>query len=311
MYVCLNSIVTAYSKLDGCNMVFQIIGSKETPLYKEKYSQSSLKNGGFVGNGAEIAINIESLLGSKLFDAQEGDVVSYVNAYGETEEYTILEIIDGAEESSRTRGIAPDVVIDASEIELIKNEVEKRNIWRLCHLTQTDKLLSILSSDEGILSQEAIVRKGLAVELNDTNRLDGHRSYVSCSVQRSNLLYHRAKRDVGTCKTWTMLSIDPSLCYDAKTRFCHVNAATMRGWYITRGYEGFLRMFSGYRDKSMLDSFTTDEQAEVMIFNSIPLKYITGISFPNVRVRDMVLAQMKDRGITTDARIRVESDMFY
>lgn len=318
MYIKENCEVRLFSKLDDCEKTYTVVRSGNVPWYFEKNAGCSYRVVDAFGGDGENTINIKSQLGRALLEHKEGDVVSYLNADGETEEYKILEIWGGSEDKVNTYGILLDSDYKQRNKNAIKAEIERRNIWRLCHLTRVENLVSILGRKEGIISQNSVRGLSRKVIINDPDRFDGYSSYVSCSVQRSNSLYYRAKSGNGACKDWAMLSIDPIVCCNDRTKFCRVNAATSRGWYLEGGYSGFSKMFMENidiypyksRKEGMLDSFTTDEQAEVMIFHSIPLKYITGISFPNATVRDRAMAKLKEAGIEPDVRIRIESNMF-
>lgn len=52
----------------------------------------------------------------------------------------------------------------------IQREIKKRNITRLCHFVHTNKLLHILSSEEGIKAVD-FIDEDILVQ-NDTDRYD-------------------------------------------------------------------------------------------------------------------------------------------
>lgn len=168
-------------------------------------------------------------------------------------------------------------------------EIHDRNITRLCHFVHTNLLLHILNSEEGIKAVNFIDKDIL--EQNDQQRLDGKKDYVNCSVQYPNYWYFKkVQNNNQVFPDWAVIFIDPIVSTYETTEFCSVNAATRFGAYIERGYEAFSDMFANRIEKGkfaqirkpmMLSHAPTDDQAEVLIYKNIPLKFITGIAFMN------------------------------
>ncbi|MGE7673470.1 DarT ssDNA thymidine ADP-ribosyltransferase family protein [Lysinibacillus sp. NPDC094403] len=174
--------------------------------------------------------------------------------------------------------------------ELILKEIQERNIERLCHFTKSSKLMHILSSEDGILSNEFFKDLDEVLNKNDKMRYDGKEDYVCCSVQYTNSWYLDKIKDKDSLfKEWVVLFINPELMLNSSTFFCHRNAASNYGRNLRNGYEGFSAMFKDTvqgqypirRTNSMLSNCTTDGQAEVLIYKNIPRSYITGIAVPN------------------------------
>lgn len=167
----------------------------------------------------------------------------------------------------------------------IRKAIRDRGITRLCHMTQCDKLLPILSNRTGIRAVD-FIDKSLVMR-NDMQRLDGKTEYISTSVEYPNIWFYKNKRYVYPGMTdWAVIFIEPQACINEKTLFCPVNAAASYGAYIGEDVECLKELFAEQvgnriRMPKMLKCCPTDDQAEVMIYRNIPTKYITGIAFEN------------------------------
>lgn len=171
----------------------------------------------------------------------------------------------------------------------ILNEIEKRGIKRICHFTKSKNLGHILNDFKGIYAIDSLPEN--YQDYNDSLRLDGKTDYICCSIQYPNIFYlDRIKNNDKLFKDWIILSIDPKIMCSEKTLFSKVNAATERGRYISKGVRGFKSLFDNNivtskrsitRPFTMIESSPTDIQAEVLIYNKIPLEYIKEIIVKN------------------------------
>ncbi len=186
-------------------------------------------------------------------------------------------------------------------IDEIYKEIKKRNITRLCHLVHTNKLLHILKNDEGIKAVEFISRDVL--EQNDHKRLDGKTDYINCSLQYPNWWYLNKVRDNNKVfSDWAILFIDPIVATLETTKFCKVNAATRYGAYIGKGPQAFQQLFSQNvgrqsRTNEMLLNAPTDDQAEILIYENIPVSKITGIVFESEEIAKQKIVQWDIIGV--------------
>lgn len=173
----------------------------------------------------------------------------------------------------------------------IQKEINKRGITRLCHYVHTNKLLHILSSEEGIKAVN-FIDKDILIQ-NDPLRLDGKKDYINCSIQYPNYWYfNKVKENNSLFKDWAIIFIDPVVATYEDTEFCAFNAARGKGSYVEKGYEAFLKIFEdnveGYcRTQQMLKCAPTNDQAEVLIYHNIPRKYILGIAFENEKIANV------------------------
>jgi ssDNA thymidine ADP-ribosyltransferase, DarT len=186
-------------------------------------------------------------------------------------------------------------VRDRNEIEL---EVKTRGITRLCHFTPSRNLAQILTGKAGILATSKLQEdERLVYAPTDLQRLDGYTGHICCSIQYPNTWYfERARGKEMLFKDWVVLFIRPTYLCAFGTKFCPRNAATRSGQEVCEGIEGLRRLFEARTigaygrvfERSALTPpcCPTDEQAEVLIPDTIALADILGIA-----VRDQEQAQ--------------------
>ena len=185
-------------------------------------------------------------------------------------------------------------------IDEIYEEIKKRNITRLCHFVHTNILLHILNNNEGVKAVD-FIKQDVLIQ-NDKQRLDGKTDYINCSVQYPNWWYLRRVKDNNPIfSDWAILFIDPIVATIETTQFCKVNAATRYGAYICKGAEAFRELFSANvgrknRTKDMLQNAPTDDQAEVLVYENIPVSMIKGIAFENEEIARQKIVEWKVMG---------------
>ncbi|MDF1597924.1 MAG: DarT ssDNA thymidine ADP-ribosyltransferase family protein [Acidimicrobiia bacterium] len=164
----------------------------------------------------------------------------------------------------------------------IQGKVDARGITRLCHITRSMTLPFIVEMGE-IVATSRLDQDELAIYYpNDHMRLDGHKTHVSCSVQYPNAWYLKlVQAREPLFKDWIVLLIEPDPLWWSNTLFCPVNAATEHGRYIAEGKDGFDAMFENFtptgrigRGLTHLASCPTDNQAEVLVLDGIPLDLV-------------------------------------
>lgn len=183
----------------------------------------------------------------------------------------------------------------------IQNELKRRGVTRLCHMTQIDNLIQILIDDTGILADDYIEEEKL--HRNDPDRLDGRTDYISTSIQFPNVWYYRYRRNVRSGMTdWAIIFIDTDICRKSNTLFSSVNAATANGACLGTGVRRLKDSFECYvggrpRTSNMLSNCPTDDQAEVMIYKEIPTSYFQGIAFENMETMEKFIDMADDCSI--------------
>ena len=159
----------------------------------------------------------------------------------------------------------------------------------------------------------------------DLQRLDGHLDHISCTIEYPNAWYfEKARAKEILFRDWVVLFIDPKyLCHDG-TRFCPRNAAASFGRDVAKGEEAFKKLFAprstGAYGKSYVrtdrrrDCCPTDEQAEVLVPDTISLGDILGVAVQNEEQAGNELVRLSLLGIPKHAtkalRIFVAPDLF-
>ena len=188
-----------------------------------------------------------------------------------------------------------------AEIEKI---IQDRGIKKLYHFTQARNLDSIF--EHGILSRNKINGLKIDAAVNDRERWDGHTDAISVSISGANyrMLYAlgKGKQNRGeTCPgdAYVLLELDPSLLYELDCAFYPTNAASNRVRHASKtefqSAQALENMFADgvpcpagtySRAKWNLDPCeTSDPQAEVLVFETIPARYIKCVLF---ETEDMV-----------------------
>lgn len=141
--------------------------------------------------------------------------------------------------------------------------------------------------------------------VNDDNRYDGALNFVCCSVQYPNSWYLKQvvqnNRDQ-IFQEYVVLYISLDILCVRNAKYCPCNASKSKGKFIDANMDNidfiFAPTVSNYRrtDK-MLSCCPTDGQAEILIENNIPLKYINGIAVEDKCVAARVCAMLKMHSI--------------
>ena len=183
-----------------------------------------------------------------------------------------------------------------------QNEIEKRGIEYLVHFTPTINLLSIFEKGK-ILSRFLIEQFDIEqtdifdyIKFTDEIRFDD-KNYINLSIQHPNsYLFDRFREKTANESHiyWCVLKIDRKFIYIKDTLFSVTNAANRynkNNIGVTGDINKFRLMFAdSLHIKTSYDSkvverknlklkYTTDEQAEVLVKNEIPLKDILQICF--------------------------------
>lgn len=179
--------------------------------------------------------------------------------------------------------------------------LESRGVTRLCHFTKLQSLTHIIASEQGVLASSSIRQD--TKNPNDTARYDGELDFVCCSVEYPNSWFlNRAKESNydPIFNDWAVLYIDLGILKDKRIKFCPCNASRDKGAYINKNADEIEFIFSHSvptfrypRTPQMLPACPTDGQAEILIADNVPRKYIQGIAFGNEDVAKRVYAMLK------------------
>lgn len=163
--------------------------------------------------------------------------------------------------------------------------LKSRGVTRLCHFTKIKDLTHIISSDCGISAVTSI--RPDVKDQKDPVRYDGELDYVCCSVEYPNSWYLRKaqQRDPDQIfRDWVTIYIDLDILNHRDIKFCACNAATKQGAYIFSDVAKLPSLFGSpavsgrHRASTMLSCCPTDDQAEILVKDSIPYQFFKGFA---------------------------------
>lgn len=205
----------------------------------------------------------------------------------------------------------------------IKEEVKRRGITRLCHFTPSRNLIHIASGVTGILATRKLEEEERKLYTpTDLLRLDGHQGYISCSVEYPNAWYFDKARGKDVLfRDWVVLLIKPKYLWADGTKFCARNAAGACGAEIAEGEAAFDAMFAASvrgaggrtftRSSSHLPCCPTDEQAEVMIADQVPLDDVLAVVVSSETQAKNELARFRAVGVAADRFRLIVAPIFF
>lgn len=177
--------------------------------------------------------------------------------------------------------------------------IATRNIQFLVHFTAIVNLPSILRT--GILPRHKLVSHGVEFQYNDLHRLDDLMEATSLSISFPNYLMLYKLRSQSKNGPYCILALSPRILSELPCMFSERNAACSpisANWELLERYRGvnaLAQMFEGGEALKarygIPPSYTTDPQAEVLVLDDIPTKYISGVVFPrtlDARKRELV-----------------------
>jgi len=171
----------------------------------------------------------------------------------------------------------------------IRRVVEERGIQSLIHFTPIANLERILTT--GLISRAKIdtLANRSRIMVNDKKRLDNQRNAICLSIEFPNYKmfykYHN-----GNCNKWIVIKLKPRILWEYDCAFCHSNAASNECRYISinerKEVKSLNKMYEDFgnvrrKDLGIPSKYPTNPQAEVLVFNKIPLDDFLGIHFHN------------------------------
>jgi hypothetical protein len=188
------------------------------------------------------------------------------------------------------------------------NPVEKickeRKISHLFHFTRLSNLVNIFKF--GICPRVRLKKLKVEVPFNDPTRLDGCENASSFSISFPNYkLFYKFRTNYE--EPWVLLILPSYILWTKHCAFCETNAASLDSYTICNdrmNSDALSAMFShSYHGKegriirrdqlNIPDHYTTDPQAEVMIFDTVPVKEIKYVCFEKQDILDGWLEQSK------------------
>lgn len=179
--------------------------------------------------------------------------------------------------------------------------LKSRGVSRLCHFTKLQNLTHILSTENGIIASGSIQQD--TKNVNDIARYDGELDHVCCTIEYPNswfLNYAMKSNDDRIFRDWIVLCIDLDVLLVRSAKFCECNASTAHGQFIKEDFEKIDQIFADKvasflysRTPQMLPCCPTNGQAEILIRDNIPLRYVSKIIVGNGDVAKQVYAIQK------------------
>lgn len=172
--------------------------------------------------------------------------------------------------------------------EEFKKLLEQHNITKLYHFTDRDNLENIIKNG-GLYSWKDCEERGIDIPKPggggagslswSLDKQAGLEHYVRVSFTSNHPMMYVAMNE-GRISNPVLLEIDPEVIYDENTRYADRNT-TRSGARIGGTLNDFKRIhFQTIKAKKHFDLDTDEQpfyQAEILVKNSIPLKYITNI----------------------------------
>ncbi|EPW7977058.1 DarT ssDNA thymidine ADP-ribosyltransferase family protein [Cronobacter turicensis] len=169
----------------------------------------------------------------------------------------------------------------------VQDVIQQRNITRLFHFTHSDNLPSIL--ENGLMSRTVLNEERQDYNYNDEFRVDGHLDAVCLSISYPNARMFYKYRQLNA-EGWVLLQIDPSVLWVKECAFYPTNAASNNVRFndldLMRGPVALEALFAAdvfgtQRVTGLPPEYTTDVQAEVLVFDRIEPSYIVHTLHPN------------------------------
>lgn len=192
--------------------------------------------------------------------------------------------------------------------------LKERNVEWLFHFTRAENLPNIVKY--GIMPRNYLELKDIEMIINDPYRYDGCENAICLTVEFPNYkMFYKLRMQNEEVK-WAVVKLDAKLICDLECAFCNDNAGSAKVYNIPinerKGEKAFERMFdelpNGYtREELNIDSwFPTSPQAEILVFDIVPITYFNSIFFDNNRTYN----KYKEL-IPPEIEIKIDNKVFY
>ena len=191
----------------------------------------------------------------------------------------------------------------------IMNELQwfayDNHIEEFVHFTNERNLFSILN--RGVLSRKVLQENNIPFEYNDEKRLDGMTEAVSLSITSPNYLMFYKYRVLKEKFNWVVIAFNSQKILEYNCCFYRANASCMDSYQYEKeerqNVDSFEEMFSDWdphHRRGELDlgsNETTNPQAEVLVFDAIPISCISRVVFQNENQLKMYIPLLSKLGI--------------
>ena len=190
-------------------------------------------------------------------------------------------------EITNTVNLAKTKKNDDKQRELLKTNIELRDIKFLLHFTPIDNLEKILTY--GLLPRDTLEepanKKIIRAKFPDEKRIDGYSDCFCVSVSWPNykMLHHKMLSSKSNMKNkeWVIIKINKKHVVEHKCMFFRTNAASFKSRKDKdSNFDDMFYNDQNIRDEINLENhFTTDPQAEIMSSSNIPPSWFENIYF--------------------------------
>ncbi|MGV0846765.1 DUF4433 domain-containing protein [Empedobacter falsenii] len=211
-----------------------------------------------------------------------------------------------------------------------KKEINEREIEYLIHFTPVINLLSMFEQEKilsrALLEQYDVYQTDILdfIEFTDEIRFDD-KNYINTSISHPNSYLLKKFREKTADEPhiyWCILKINPKFIYKDSTLFSVTNAANSYNKNITKVtgdidkfrmlFDNEIKVVTSYNSRIIIrdklkNKYPTDEQAEVLIANEIPISDIIEVCFENEE--DMASAKAALAEFNTD-NFKVDNLLF-
>ena len=183
----------------------------------------------------------------------------------------------------------------ATELRKRKDFAQENDITHLVHFTQEKNLDSILEFN---LSSNVRLRNlGVNYESSDLQRFDRLPDYICTSISFPNykMFYLKKKNN----EKWVVLKLKPSVLWEYPCIFSPSNAASSS--FINQSHkldDLFDELGQTRQTLQLPNHFTTDPQAEVLVYNSINKQDILSIASEEESLNKRIAEKYKNLGIS-------------
>ena len=173
----------------------------------------------------------------------------------------------------------------------MKKILEEKQIEWLVHFTRAENLHNIFH--HGLLPKSELIEEFINVVDNDKSRYDNCENAICTTIEFPNYrMFYPLRIDPENKDTkWVVFLLKAKVIYDLDCAFCSTNAGNREMFNMSieerKGKNAFLKLFYELpngptrKDLNLDDWFPTDPQAEVLVFDKIPLEYIHSVFFEN------------------------------
>lgn len=162
----------------------------------------------------------------------------------------------------------------------IVEEIRRRNLFYYVHFTNVKNIESIL--ENGLTPVAKLKQNHATYYFNDKDRLDNRTDANSLSITFPNYQMFFRYRTLFPDEKWAVIFFDAKKVAGMNCGYFVHNAASYENrnesWERFTGLSSFISLFEGERE-GLYPYEPTDPQAEVMVMDTIPVKYIKKICF--------------------------------